>query len=101
MAKERSKRDDAIADSSKAIEGNPQSAEAYNNRGYAKLKKGDWNGAIADCSKAIQLNSTFADAYSNRGYAKAYDGDQDGGLADYSKAIVLTPKTPIITPPVA
>ena len=52
----RVKFDSAIADCNKAIELNPELAEAYNNRGDAYGNKGELDSAIADCNKAIELN---------------------------------------------
>ena len=45
----------AIDDYNKAIEINPQYAEAFNNRGNAKAKLGDKEGACLDWRKAGEL----------------------------------------------
>jgi len=84
--------DKAIADFTKAIELDPQSAAAYNSRGALKRVKGDLKGAIADIAKAIALKPDFAGAYNNRGLAKRIDGDLDGAIADFTRAIALDPK---------
>ena len=85
--------DEAIIEYTRAIKlfgkNNPNYAEAYYNRGFAKDDKGDYDGAIADYTKAIELKPGFADAYSNRGVAKYEIGDYDGAIADYTKAIEL------------
>ncbi|MGD0061053.1 MAG: tetratricopeptide repeat protein [Verrucomicrobiia bacterium] len=47
--------DGAIDDYSKAIELNPQLAEAYDSRGYIKMAKGDQAGADADFAQAAKL----------------------------------------------
>ena len=47
--------DGAIADYTKAIQLNPNYAEAYAARSVAEKVKGDSNGANADHAKAIQL----------------------------------------------
>ena len=60
----------AIADYSKAIELNPNDAEAYSSRGVAKHHLEDYRGAIADYSKAIELNPNYTNAYFNRGVDK-------------------------------
>jgi tetratricopeptide (TPR) repeat protein len=67
----------------------PGNADAYNNRGYSKQIKGDFDGAIADYSKAIELKPDFALAYINRGNSKQFKGDVDGAIADYSATIDL------------
>ena len=77
---------------SSAPEVHPKDAEAYYNRGIAKLDKDDFDGAIADNTRAIELDPKLTDAYFNRGNAKRAKGDLDGAIADYSRAIQLNPK---------
>ena len=50
----------AVSDYTKAIELNPNDAEAYSNRGEAKNLLGDLNGACADWKKAAELGDTEA-----------------------------------------
>ena len=59
----------AVRDISKAIELNPNLAEAYNNRGLAYNNLGKYNEAIIDLDKAIELNPKLTAAYDNRGIA--------------------------------
>jgi len=66
-------------------------ADAYCNRGYAKLSQGDLGGAIADYSNAIELKPDFALAYAARGFVKAAKGDLEGSISDCTKAIALKP----------
>ncbi|MBX9825481.1 MAG: tetratricopeptide repeat protein [Xanthobacteraceae bacterium] len=47
--------DRAMKDHDQAIKIDPKNALAYNNRGVAKLKKGDKEGGEADIAKAKQL----------------------------------------------
>ena len=49
----------AIADYSRAIELNPDYANAYYNRGIAKSKLGDHDGAEADRNRAAELDPTL------------------------------------------
>ena len=44
-------------------------AAAYNRRGIAYGKKGEFDKAIADFTEAIRLKPDFAVAYLNRGIA--------------------------------
>lgn len=75
----------------KAIELNPNYAEAYNNRGVAYYDKGEFNKAIEDYNKAIELNPNDAEAYNNRGVAYKKKGDIFKAIEDYTKAIELNP----------
>jgi tetratricopeptide (TPR) repeat protein len=84
--------DGAIADFTNAIELDPKSAEAYDDRGKARV--GDWDGAIADFTKAIELNPENPDAYMNRGQAKEAKGDQAGADADFAQAEKLKTQIP-------
>ena len=82
----------AIESYNKAIELNPQYADAYNNRGFAYEQLGNHQEAIKDYSKAIELDPQFAMAYNNRG--NVYDdlGDYHHAISDYNKAIELDPQ---------
>jgi len=77
----------------KAIELNPNDAEAYYKRGSAKTSLKDYKGAIEDYNKAIELDPNYALAYYKRGAAKRRLGQKDfkGAIQDFSKAIELNP----------
>ena len=81
----------AISDYTKAIELDPNYADAYSNRGSSKTDLKDYYGAIADYTKAIELNPNYAAAYYNRGYSKRELKDYYGAIAGYTKAIELNP----------
>ena len=81
----------AIANYNKAIQLEPNAANAYNNRGLAKARLGQHFAAISDFEKAIQLKPTLAEAYNNRGNAKADLGQHLAAISDYDKAIQLKP----------
>ena len=81
----------AIANLTRAIELNPNFAEAYLNRGFVR-REGDLAGAIADYTRAIELDPNDATAYCNQGAARANMGDHAGAIADYARAIELDPK---------
>jgi tetratricopeptide (TPR) repeat protein len=77
----------------RAIQLNPNSADAYTNRGILKADRlQDFQGALADLNRAIQLDPNHFNAYAGRGILKA-DRFQDlpGGLADLDRAVRLDP----------
>ena len=59
--------DGMLSDSSKAVELDPGSTQAWNNRGIARQEKGDLDGALADYDRSLQLNPKVASTYHNRG----------------------------------
>ena len=74
----------------KAIELDPNCAEAYNSRGYAYLREHEYGRAIADFTSAIRFNVKYANAYLNRGVARKLAGDAQGAKADFQMAHTLT-----------
>jgi tetratricopeptide (TPR) repeat protein len=81
----------AIADFSKAIELNPQYAEAYYYRGKAKCNIKHYRDAISDYSKAIELDPRYAAAYYDRGSAKYHLKDYYGANIDLAMAKEIDP----------
>ena len=79
----------AIADYTKAIELDPESATAYGLRGREKCSLEDYNGAIADMNKAIVINPKSSTFYYTRGLAKELSKNYTGAIADYNKAIEI------------
>ena len=84
--------DQSTAYFNKAIEVNPNDAEAYNNRGVVYDNKGQHDKAIADYDKAIEINPKYATAYNNRGFAYYIKGQYDKAIADCTKVIEIDPK---------
>ena len=78
-----------IEDFTEAIEINPKYANAYNNRGAAKISLSDFKGAIEDFTKAIEINPKFVNAYFSRGIAKNSLNDQNGACIDWTTASQL------------
>jgi tetratricopeptide (TPR) repeat protein len=76
---------------SNAIRLKPDYSDAFNNRGLAWRKTGDFGNAIADYNEAIRLKPDSALAFNNRGYARHLNGDPAGALTDFNEAIRLMP----------
>lgn len=64
---------------------------AYNQRGYAYEKKGDFSAALKDFNSAIAANPAYTASYINRGIAHAELGMFDKSIEDFKKAITLDP----------
>jgi tetratricopeptide (TPR) repeat protein len=68
---------------------NPQSAYAFQHRGNAWNKMGEYDNAIADYSEAIRLNPQDPDAFSSRGHALNSKGEHGKAVADFEQATKL------------
>ena len=62
---------------------------AYNNRGAARHRLGDYRGALEDFTKAIELAPDSAIAYNNRGLSRVKMKDFEGAISDFTKALEL------------
>ena len=89
---------EAVQAFDEAIQLNPDSAEAYSNRGNALKELGQlenaaasYENAIASYDIAIQLKPDFAEAYYNRGNGLKDLGRLDEAVESYGKAIQLKP----------
>ena len=92
MFRQRGDLEKAIEACDKALELNPQFAEANALRGAAKHILGDLVDAIADFDKALELAPNDMRVYRNRGIAKRLSGDHQGAIADFDNAIELAPE---------
>jgi len=54
--------DEPVAACTRILALNPNDAFAYNNRGLAYFRNGDYDRAIADADQAIELNPKYAAA---------------------------------------
>jgi tetratricopeptide (TPR) repeat protein len=71
-----------------------EDAEAYDNRGNAYKKNGQYDKAISEFTKAIEINSRHADAYYTRGVVYYYKKDYEKALDDFYKAQKLGNNVP-------
>src|SRR5689334_17243020 len=78
---------DALAENITVID--PFTANAYNNRGFARYQKGDWLGAIEDFNAALRIRPSLTIAYLNRAAAFRANGDSESAMKDLNKAVSL------------
>ena len=69
-----------IASLTEVIQRNPNDAAAYNTRGAAYARAGQFNDAIADFTKAIQIDPNSGSAYNNRALAERQVGRDAAAL---------------------
>lgn len=81
----------AIAKFRKAIEINPDYAEAHYNLGVAYSMKGMHDEEVAEYRKAIELHPNYADPHYNLGTVYLNKGMFDQAIAEYKKAIEINP----------
>ena len=86
--------DRAITDYSRAIELNPNLAEAYNNRAYIYMVKKDYAAALPDLDHAIQLRPNYVNAWMNRGdiYNYYYEINYERAVANYDQVLSIDPR---------
>ena len=82
---------EAITDYTKAIQLNPNDADAYYNRGNIHCVLKEYSKAIADFTKAIKKNKNFAVAYNNRGCIYSRLNKFSKAISDATKAIIINP----------
>ena len=85
---------DAELSTRKAIEINPDFADAHYNLGNTLKNLGKFQEAKISYSKAIEIKPNFAKAYSNLGIILNYLGNSQEALVSLRKAIKLNPNLP-------
>jgi Flp pilus assembly protein TadD len=79
----------AIEDFNKAIRFRPGDAYAYNDRGIAYGKLGQYQRAIEDFNEAIRLKPDYAKAYNNRALVYFNQKNIFSGCSNAQKACAL------------
>ena len=79
----------AINDCSRALELNPGSVAAYNNRGLALYALGEVRKALSDFTRAITVNPMYPDSYRHRGIVYFETGNSVKAMEDFQKATRL------------
>lgn len=88
----RGQEDKAITYIQKALEINPDYAEAHVNLGSLFLQKGELDKAILHFQKAIEIQPDFAGAYYNFGNALLQKGRLDEAIIQFQKTLEIKPK---------
>ena len=85
--------DPAIAAYTRAIELDPDFAEAYNNRAYIFMTKEDYAPALSDLDRAITLRPDYVNALMNRGdiYNYYFQIDYERAVMDYDRVLETDP----------
>jgi serine/threonine-protein kinase len=90
----------ALAAYRKAVQIDPNYAEAWSGLAMAEFFQGESGGKDAQAAKArshaaaeraVALNPTLGDAYATRGYLRTNDWQWAGAMADLQRAIALAP----------
>jgi tetratricopeptide (TPR) repeat protein len=84
--------DQAIADFNRALDLNPNYANAWFNRGELRYAKGNYTEAIDDYNQALRLNPRDAAAYNSRGHARYRIGQFREALDDYNQSVQFDSK---------
>jgi tetratricopeptide (TPR) repeat protein len=77
----------ALADLDKALDLDPVSTRAHNERGQIYLENGNLQKAIIEFSKSLQVQPTL-DGYYQRGAAYEKQGDHQKAIADFDAVLV-------------
>lgn len=88
--------DEAIKAYDEAIRQLPREAEAYNQRGIAKIDKRDLQGALTDFGAAVERNAEHGEALNNRAWVQLRLERPSEGLADADAAVRLLPDRPFV-----
>jgi hypothetical protein len=84
-------KDPFIHELDRAIEQNPDDADAYFKRGLAYAQKSQFGDAIKDFDQVIRLNPKDPEALNNRCWARAIVGDLQVALRDCNESLRLKP----------
>lgn len=76
---------------SRAIQADPNLAEAYVGRAHAKFKMGRIAQALDDCNSAIEINNTLTVAYLMRADLHLHTGDVDAAIHDLTHVLATNP----------
>jgi tetratricopeptide (TPR) repeat protein len=84
--------EEAVQAYNRAIEIDPQDAEAWNNKGTALGVLGRYDEAIQAFEKAIEINSSYAEAWYNMGVVFDLQGNYYQAIRAYNEATRINPE---------
>lgn len=82
----------AIENFKKALQINPDYAEAHNSLGIVLQSQGCFDEAIASYRKALQIRPDLVEAHNNLGTALKHQGRLDEAIASFGKALKIDPR---------
>jgi len=71
--------------------GDPENARAYNHRGAAFARQGEYQAALAQFTRAIRRDPTCADAFHNRALVYMAIGNLGSAASDFGKVVEIRP----------
>jgi tetratricopeptide (TPR) repeat protein len=83
---------EALNEYKKAVESDPENAEARYWRGRTLLNTGQFDPAAEDFETAVRLKPDYSEAYDNLGWLSARRGDFAEGIAYLTKSLELRPE---------
>ena len=92
---QRGRMDEAKFQFEKALQIQPDFADAHNNLGNLLLERRQVDQAVAHFQKALAIRPRFADAHSNLGGALLQKGQTEGAIAQFQKALEIDPNDPL------
>jgi tetratricopeptide (TPR) repeat protein len=85
--------DEGIANFRKALDIDPDYAEAHSNLGEVLALHGSTDRAIAEFQRAVEINPAYAEAHFNLGKALADRGRLDEAMMHYQKVVAIQPNS--------
>jgi protein O-mannosyl-transferase len=73
------------------LEKYPESADAYNSRGYYFLKEKMYDRALPDFNRALEIRPSLLDALNNRGSVYRIQNNPRMAISDYNRALAINP----------
>ena len=81
----------AVHHFSKAIEADPEFAEAYSQRAIVHCLLEQWDHSMADCQRTVELMPCHFNAWAGLGHCHAHEGRWKEALSCYQKALSINP----------